>query len=145
MVFVLCTFACIDVSVWLGFGEVWWPSLDFCDALWPTSAARLVYNATQLIVTYYKKEEVFSIMCLSLLDVVAPLPLNFQRVVTLVAAEFDGERPRALVVAKRNLRRSRRRRRLYSRVITVALTKHRSNDSFRPRRGVAHELAESVH
>ena len=85
---------------------------------------------------YYKKKKchLVLVLCFCLYWYLLPLPLNFQRVVTLVAAKIDGERARALVMAKHNLRR---------RYVITALT--RSNDSFRPRRGVAYELAETVH
>jgi len=87
-------------------------------------------------IMYYKKKKchLVLVLCFCLYWYLLPLPLNFQRVVTLVVAKIDGERARALVMAKHNLRR---------RYVTTALT--RSNDSFRPRRGVAYELAETVH
>ena len=87
-------------------------------------------------IMYYKKKKchLVLVLCFCLYWYLLPLPLNFQRVVTLVAAKIDGERARALVMAKHNLRR---------RYVITALT--RSNDSFRPRRGVAYELAETVH
>ena len=87
-------------------------------------------------IMYYKKKKchLVLVLCFCLHWYLLPLPLNFQRVVTLVVAKIDGERAGALVMAKYNLRR---------RYVTTALT--RSNDSFRPRRGVAYELAETVH
>ena len=87
-------------------------------------------------IMYYKKKKchLVLVLCFCLYWYLLPLPLNFQRVVTLIAAKIDGERARALVMAKHNLRR---------RYVIAALT--RLNDSFRPRRGVAYELAETVH